>query len=63
MGVALTERPLTPGQVADMFGVSVTTVADWADQGLIPHFKTPGGQRRFRREDIESFIKKAGSAA
>lgn len=46
-----------------MFGVSTHAVAKWADDGLIPCFKTPGGQRRFRREDVEVFIKTAGSAA
>jgi excisionase family DNA binding protein len=59
------DRPLSPGQVAKLFGVSVTTVANWADEGLIPHFKTPGGQRRFRRSDVEAFLEtgKTGSAA
>lgn len=55
MGVP-TERPLTPGAVADMFGVSVVTVGSWADDGKLPHFKTPGGQRRFRQKDVEAFM-------
>lgn len=48
--------PLTPGAVARLFGVSVVTVATWADSGKLPHFRTPGGQRRFRPEDVEAFI-------
>lgn len=51
-----TDRPLTPGQVADLFGVSVVTVAKWADEGKLPHFKTPGGQRRFRRADVTAAL-------
>lgn len=50
------EELLTPGQVAALFKVSVTTVGNWADDGKLPSFRTPGGQRRFRRSDIETFI-------
>lgn len=50
------DRPLSPGQVADLFNVSVTTVANWADSGKLRSFRTPGGQRRFRRSDVEAFL-------
>jgi excisionase family DNA binding protein len=46
-----------------MLGVSVATVADWANQGVLPHFKTAGGHRRFWREDVESFIRDQDPAA
>lgn len=52
------ERPLTPGDVAAIFGVSIETVAAWADDGRLPHFKTPTGQRRFRRADVDALIDK-----
>lgn len=52
----MTDRPLTSGQVAELFGVVPETVAVWADEGKLPHFKTPGGQRRFRRVDVEAFL-------
>ena len=55
--------PMSSGDVARTFGVDVTTVGRWADEGLLPHFKTPGGQRRFRREDVERFIKDQEPAA
>lgn len=48
--------PLTSGDVAKLFKVHTTTVIDWADKGLLPHFRTPGGQRRFRPEDVETFL-------
>jgi excisionase family DNA binding protein len=57
------DRPLTPGEVAAIFGVSTVTVAAWADQGRLPHFRTPGGQRRFRREDVDAFLAATGGAA
>lgn len=51
-----TALPLTSGQVAKIFNVHPTTVMDWADKGKLPSFRTPGGQRRFRREDVEAFL-------
>lgn len=50
------ERPLTPKQVAEIFGVSTVTVASWADSGKLPHFKTPSGQRRFWKSDMDAFL-------
>lgn len=54
---------MSPGEVADFLGASVSAVAEWADQGALPHFKTPGGHRRFRREDVEKFLKDQEPAA
>ena len=39
-----------------MVGVHPSTLARWADKGLLGFFKTPGGQRRFRRADVEALI-------
>lgn len=55
--------PLTPSQVAALFNVSVQTVGTWADQGKLPYFRTPGGQRRFRQADVLRFLEEQGSAA
>lgn len=38
-----------------MFAVHRATVARWAEDGLLRGFKTPGGQWRFRRVDVEAF--------
>jgi excisionase family DNA binding protein len=43
---------LTTQQVADLFAVHPTTVTKWADSGSLPHFRTPGGHRRFREADV-----------
>lgn len=57
----MTTRPLTSAQVADQFGVTTTTVNAWADGGHLRHFKTPGGHRRFRVEDVEALIRAGDS--
>ncbi|WP_075928106.1 BldC family transcriptional regulator [Nocardiopsis sp. CNR-923] len=49
-----TRQTLTPAAVAALFRVSPTTVTRWADQGKVPAFRTPGGHRRFLRQDIGS---------
>ena len=47
---------MKPGEVAAMFGVSVGAVAAWADEGKLRSFRTPGGQRRFARSDVEALL-------
>lgn len=39
-----------------MFRVTPDAVRQWADDGKLPSFRTPGGQRRFRREDVAAFL-------
>ncbi len=50
------ERPLTTKYIAEMFGVDVTTVLRWADDGKLPYFRTPGGHHRYFPEDIRKLI-------
>ena len=38
-------------------------VRQWADDGKLASFRTPGGQRRFRREDVEAFLTNGEDAA
>lgn len=45
---------LTTRAAAKILGVHSDTLARWADEGKVPHWRTPGGQRRFRREDIDA---------
>jgi excisionase family DNA binding protein len=47
---------LTPTEVADRLLVAPVTVRLWASKGLLPSVTTPGGHRRFRSEDVESFV-------
>lgn len=53
---------LPPRAVAAMFGVSVDAVRMWAEAGKLRGFRTPGGQWRFRREDVEAFLPEDGDA-
>jgi excisionase family DNA binding protein len=43
---------LTTRHVADVFGVSTHIVGRWAEAGMLPSFRTLGGHRRFRWEDV-----------
>jgi excisionase family DNA binding protein len=47
---------LTLGQAAAFLGAAQSTVRKWADSGRLPAFYTPGGRRRFRREDLDTFL-------
>jgi excisionase family DNA binding protein len=51
---------LTLGQAAKYLGVAQSTIRKWSDQGLVPAFYTPGGHRRFRRRDLETFLSRSG---
>jgi excisionase family DNA binding protein len=51
---------LTLGQAARFLGVAQSTIRKWSDQGRVPAFYTPGGHRRYRRRDLESFLERSG---
>jgi excisionase family DNA binding protein len=53
-----TDRQLvfTSSQAALYLGVSLATIRRWTDAGHIACYRTPGGQRRFSRVQLESFI-------
>jgi DNA repair protein RadD len=52
------ERQLvfTSSQAARYVGVSLATVRRWTDAGHINCYRTPGGQRRFSRAQLDDFI-------
>lgn len=52
---------LTLGQAARFLGVAQSTLRKWSDHGRVPAFYTPGGHRRYRRGDLETFIVRSGS--
>ena len=49
-------RLLNVGQAAAYLGVSAASLRSWANQGLVPVYRTPGGQRRFSTSDLDGFI-------
>ncbi|MHC4084448.1 MAG: MerR family transcriptional regulator [Planctomycetota bacterium] len=47
-------------EAAQILGVSVNTVRNWARDGKIPHHRNPAnGYRMFRRNDLEMFLAEA----
>lgn len=52
---------LTPSEAAKLLMVSPITVRAWAQKGLLPSETTPGGHRRFLRENVEQFAKQCKS--
>lgn len=48
------------GTVAAAFAVSVTTVRAWEKAGKLTAIRTPGGQRRFLRAEVDALL--AGAA-
>ncbi len=48
---------MTPADVAELFGVTTSAVVKWADEGKLRTQRTPGGHRRFRREDVNELLK------
>jgi len=54
----ITESPLglSTSQAARALGVSLGTIRRWSDMGYLQSYRTPGGQRRFSREQIDQFI-------
>lgn len=47
------------GEASRLVGVHPSTLRLWADRALVPVYRTPGGHRRFRREDIVSLIQRS----
>jgi excisionase family DNA binding protein len=53
---------LSLGQASAWLGVNTTTLRHWADSGVVMCYRTPGGHRRFAREDLEALVRPAGAA-
>jgi|SRR5215210_819859 len=51
---------LTLGQAAKYLGVAQSTIRKWSDNGRVRAFYTPGGHRRYRRGDLDSFLERSG---
>lgn len=48
---------MTTAEVAALARVTPTTVARWAESGdLATALRLPGGQRRYRRSDVEALL-------
>lgn len=47
---------LTLSEASSLMGIHPITLRSWADAGLVPMFRTPGGHRRFRRSELDAFL-------
>ncbi len=48
----------TTFEVSKIFEVDITTIINWIDSGKLPAYKTTGGHRRIRFEDLIEFAAK-----
>ncbi|MBA2505381.1 MAG: helix-turn-helix domain-containing protein [Thermoleophilaceae bacterium] len=54
---AASQEPLQRvSQAAEYLGVSVGSLRNWSDKGLVPVYRTPGGQRRYRAADLDAAV-------
>ncbi len=53
---------LSRGDVARLFGVSVSTVTRWARLGLLKTVRTPGGHYRFPAQETRRAASHPGAA-
>jgi excisionase family DNA binding protein len=44
------------GQAASYLGVSAASLRNWSNRGLVPVYRTPGGQRRYDATDLDEFM-------
>lgn len=55
--MGMTNAFLTSHAVAELIGVSPSTVLSWIDKGLLPAFRTPGGHRRVEPLALVEFLR------
>ena len=60
VSVRESRRFLPRSAVARIFGVSVSTVTRWAQRGLLPAVRTPGGHYRFSVAAMKRAAEEAG---
>lgn len=53
----MTNAFLTSHAVAELIGVSPSTVLSWIDKGLLSAFRTPGGHRRVEPSALIEFLR------
>ncbi len=48
---------LTLGQASKVLGVDASTLRGWTDAGRVRAYRTPGGHRRYRQDDLAAFLR------
>ena len=49
---------LSPGDAAEMLGVTTTTLAAWAEVGAVEAIRLPSGHRRYLESSLRALIEK-----
>jgi len=57
-GQMAARRWLTLGEACRVLGVDASTLRAWADAGRVRAFRTPGGHRRFTRDDLKALVQR-----
>lgn len=57
-----TPNLLKPGEAAGKFRVSTRTLARWAQRGEIDRVRLPGGQIRYREDQVRAMIEGSSDA-
>src|SRR6266702_8898148 len=52
------QRISTTHEVSRLLHVNPRSVINWIEQHLLASYRTPGGHRRIRREDLLAFLRK-----
>ncbi|AOW78905.1 hypothetical protein A3Q34_19890 [Colwellia sp. PAMC 20917] len=52
----VTKPLLTTSEAAKLLNVAPTTIRHWAQNGRLPFISTPGGHRRFEKNDVLSLM-------
>jgi excisionase family DNA binding protein len=53
-----TKTIYTTHEVSRLLQVNPRSVINWIDQSLLPSYRTPGGHRRIRHDDLLAFLRK-----
>jgi excisionase family DNA binding protein len=51
------DQTMTPGEVSGAFRVDPKTVERWAKAGKLASIRTPGGHRRYSRQQVEAIMR------
>jgi DNA repair protein RadD len=54
--MARNSKFMNVGQAAGYLGVSAASLRNWSNRGLVPVYRTPGGQRRYDATDLDDFM-------
>ena len=47
---------LSVKKVQELYGISRRTLINWEEKGLLKPYRTPGGKRRYKKENIEKLL-------